>query len=80
MKMPGISLVNRRFPVSFIYEGRDRAAKGTEVSMGEYTSTHNLPTSLVYISSVKNILFVTSINAYKVRKMTLAQLYRANMT
>lgn len=53
MTMPGISLVNRRFPVGFIYEGRDRAAKGTEVSMGKYTSTHNLPTSLVYISSVK---------------------------
>lgn len=36
MTMPGISLVNRRFPVGFIYEGRDRAAKGTGVSMGEY--------------------------------------------
>jgi len=45
--------MNRRFPVSFIYEGRDRAAKGTEVSMGKYTTTQNLPTSLVYISSVK---------------------------
>lgn len=53
MTMPGISLMNRRFPVSFIYEGRDRAAKGTEVSMGKYTSTQSLPTSLVYISSVK---------------------------
>lgn len=41
MKMPGISLVNRRFPVSFIYEGRDRASKGTEVSMAS-TQVHTI--------------------------------------
>uniref|UniRef100_A0A6N2M086 Pentatricopeptide repeat-containing protein n=1 Tax=Salix viminalis TaxID=40686 RepID=A0A6N2M086_SALVM len=37
MSIPGFSLVNRHFPVCFIYEVRDRAAKGTEVSMCKYT-------------------------------------------